>query len=494
MTLQENLPSDKRQPGTYVSFDDVSGSRGLPAVTRKLMVVAMKLASAPATVDKPIVVSDEREARFLFGEGSEAALMVEWANRTWAKVTAARGGAAAQIHVTPVADPAGTAAIHQFVATGSAATESGTAALFVAGRRVNVPISSGDSDSTIATAIAAAVQKIKRFLPATAAVNGGTDSIVDVTANNTGTNGGRILLAVDQQTLPAGVTITVTQDSTAGLGTADLTDALASTLAKSVAGSEYMSLAIANHVAQDLTDLGTHMDSAWDSKRQAFRHAIVGVNESLGTATTLAAGSNRKQTAVACMPNCGNTPGEIAASVAAVNLYQDNPAYNHNRTKLPLFASIDPDDHLEDSEVETALDGGVTPISVDEQGEALLERLFTTKATESGVAFENLRPLKNSKTGAFIAKGVDGRLKITQLGQNLDSDYLRLIKREAIQILREAEGRGWIHRVTEHLAEVRAAVSQAIADRSLLEVPYSVLPSANQTDGTYRMFVEGAEL
>ena len=228
MTLQENLPSDKRQPGTYATHDDTSGSRGIPAVKRKLMIIAMKGATAPALANTPIQVFSEREARALFEEGTEAALGVEWGYRTWAKVVNARGGAGAEVWVTPVADPGGTAAVHAFTITGSA-NEAGTMAIFVAGRRVNVPINSGDANTAIATAAAAEIQKIKQNLPVTAAVGGAGNNEVRCTAVNTGTNGARILLAVDQQTVPDGVTVAITQDQTAGVGTASLVNALAAT-------------------------------------------------------------------------------------------------------------------------------------------------------------------------------------------------------------------------------------------------------------------------
>ncbi len=490
MTLQENLPSNLRQPGSHATFDDTSGSRGLAPLNRRLMIIAMKTAAAPAAADTPIQVFSELEARTQFGQGSEAALMVEWAYRTLNKVIADRGGGAPEVYVCPVADPAGTAAIHRF-AFGGTATEGGTIALFVAGRRVNVAVALNDAAATIATNAAAAINALQANLPVTAAsatVN------CDVTAVNTGANGSRILIGVDSQTIPAGVTVTPTQDQTAGVGVASLVNALAATLTPAIAGQSYMSIAIANHVAQDVTDLGTHMDTAWGSKKQAFRHAFIGVNQSLGTATTLASGGNRKELCVGSMENCGNTPGEIAAALAAMNLSQERPAYNFNRTELPLFVPLDPADHYLDSEVETALAGGVTPISVNEQNTALMERLFTTSTTVNSAAFENLRPLKNSKTGAIVAKSLDNQLKITQLAANLDSDFLRRIIRRAINVLRQFETLGDLHRVDEHLGEVRAAVSAAVADRALLEVPYSVIPDANQVDATYRLFVEAAEL
>ena len=487
MTLQSNIPSDRRQPGTFATFDDTSGSRGLTPVERRLMIVAMMGPTATATADTPVEVFSEREARTLFEQGTEAALMVEWAYNTWRKL-AGRGGAAARVFVTPVADPAGTAAVHRFVAAGTA-TEAGDVIFRVAGRRLSAGVANGDAAATVAASMATAIQAAAANLPVT-----GASATVncDVTAVNTGTNGNRILIEVIST--PAGITVTPSQEQTSGAGTASLVNALLATLAEEVAGTGYMSIAIANHVAQDLTDLGTHMDAAWESKAQHFRHAFVGVNDTLGTATTLASGSNRKETCVVTQENCGNTPGEIAVAAAAMNLSQELAAFNHSRTVLPLYPPLDPLDHYLDAEVESALSGGTTPLTVTAQGEVLLERLFTTQTTFNGAPFENLRPLKNSKTGAIVAKDVDARLKITQLGALLDADYLRLITREAIQILRLHEQIGNLHKVEEHLAEVRAAVSKAVADRALLEVPYSVIPDANQVDATYRLFVEGAEI
>lgn len=489
MTLQENIASDRRQPGTFATFDDTSGSRGTSPTPRRLLICAMKTSAAPAATEVPVQVFSEAEARSLFGVGSEAALMVEWAYKTWRKLAVQRAGSgSAQVWVIPIADPAGTAAIHRFAVTGTA-TEGGDLVVYVAGRRIVVPVASGDAaNPTVAAALAAKIGESVNSLPVTASSTLGN---CDVTAVNTGTNGSRIIIGVDQATVPAGLTVTPTQDQTAGVGTASIVNALDATLG--ILGTGYSAIAIANHVAQDVTDLGSHMDIAWDPKTQKFRHAHIGVNNTLGTATTLASGGNRKEIVVTTCENCPNTPGEMAVVTAAINLSQERPAYNHNRTETPLFPPQDAADHYLDSEVETALDGGTSPLTVTAEGRTLLERMFTTKTTVNGAAFENLRPLKTSKTGAVVAQAIDARLKLTQLAANLDTDQLRLYRAEALSILRQFETLGDLHKVDDHIEELRSAVSAAVVDRALLEVPYSVLPDANQVDATYRLFFEGAD-
>src|SRR5262245_59740689 len=134
---QSNIPTDKRRPGVAISFE-TSGAFSLVGFTRAIALVGTKSSAGTGTAATPGQVFSADDCDRIGGVGSPLALM----GRKVLEVFRLLGGAA-QIWLVPVADPAGTAAIHRFTVTGTA-TEAGDLVLKIAGRTIRVPVASGD--------------------------------------------------------------------------------------------------------------------------------------------------------------------------------------------------------------------------------------------------------------------------------------------------------------------------------------------------------------
>lgn len=474
--LQSNIPTDKRRPGTFVTFDDVSGARGLTPSPRSVCCVGMKHSSGTWTLLTPVQVYNEAEADAGAGRGSELALMLRSALKTFRKQ-----GSAAALWAVPITEPSGTAATRTFTVAGTA-TGAGDALVLISGRLVRVPIKVGDSSATVAAALKAAtdIMVAQGVLPGLGSIVG---SVVTFTYRHLGINGADIK-ASTVSSVP-GITIT-TATGVTGSGVADIQPAL------DVLGSrDYLAVAIANHAAADLTDLGEHADLMWAASRKRFRHMFVGETGTLGTATTLAAAQNRKEIVLVSFEGGLGLPGEYAAAVAAMTQTHERPSHNWNATELDVPGTTDALNY-EDAEVETALAGGVTPLTMSDTGKVRVERLVTTKATQAGAAFEPLRDFAASASAAYYARQVDQQCAIAMQGQNLDAELLRELHGIAYDVLKRGEELGDLHHVDDHADELKVEAHADIPTRAVIEIPVSVVPIANQVDATVRFFSEAA--
>ncbi len=472
--LQSNLPSDKRRPGTYHTFDDTSGARGLVPVTRSVACVGIKTSTGTLAVNTPQQVFNEAEADTYAGVGSELSLMVR---QVFAELRAQ--GASCQVWIVAVAAPVNAAATRTLTFTGPA-TAAGDAVFQIAGRTIHATVKVGDSANTIAATAKAAIDVQAPTLPITAGV---ASAVVTTTNRVHGVNGNDVV--VSAVSAPAGVTI-VAANGTAGAGVASLVSAL-----DSLGSRDYLAIAVANHLAQDVTDIGSHMDAMWASGRKRWRHAFMGENGSLATATTLASPANRKEIIIGSYESSPSLPCKIAASLAALSQSKERPSYNYDGAELQLYPPPDAS-VFSDDEVETAILGGVTPLTITDAGKAKMERLVTTKATLNSAAFENLRDYAVSATSAYTARQVDAKLAPAMKGKNLDSDFLKQLRDLAYSVLKQMEVLGDLQNVDLHAAELKVGAAANSPSRALVEIPESVVPNCHQIDVTHRLFVEAA--
>lgn len=474
---QINIPSDKRRPGSFVTFDFESGPVGLVSIDRAIALVGAMAAGGSATVGEPTQVFDGGECDSAVGQGTPLALMGRKVFEVFRML-----GSGAEVYLVPIADPAGTAATRTFTMAGTA-TEAGEVVVKIAGRTLRVPVANGDAAATVAVALETQIDSNLANLPGTAGVAG---AVCTFTFAVTGVNGNS--LNAETVSVPAGITCTVAV-GTPGAGTIDITAAL-----DALASKNYQAIAISNKLAADVTDAASHLDEMWAATAKRFRWLFMGENGTLGTATTVASGGDRKDLLVGTYEGSGSLPGEIAAALAALAIATPKPSYNFDGQELPLFPPSDSDAYS-DAEVETALAGGTIPLTPGKAGRAKVERFVTTQTTDSaGNPFENLRDYANSRTLAYYAEQIDIAVARAIQGQNLDAALLRTCKGIAYSILLIGQSNGDLHNVEEHKDEIQAAAHPDIPTRILLDVPEAVVPNAHQVDGTYRLIVEGAQI
>ena len=191
------VPNALRLPGAYIEIDGSQAGlgEGLPIV----LLVGQKLASGTAPVGEPIRISGVGDAKTKAGAGSMLAQM------------AARYRAidpTFDLWMLPYADnPAGVAATGSITVT-SAATESGTLALYIAGRVVTAPALAGETPAAFATGLAAAINAADDNIPVMATA---TDATVTLTARHKGTCGNYIdlRLSIYGEDVPTGLNLSI---------------------------------------------------------------------------------------------------------------------------------------------------------------------------------------------------------------------------------------------------------------------------------------------
>lgn len=198
-----NIPGNVRVPLFYAEFRP----GGTPYQSNaRLLLIGQRRSTGLAPADAPIQVRDGQE-NGLFGIGSMLAQMCR---------AARRNGPLQEIWALPVDDlGGGTAASGKLSISGAPVAQSSVLAVYIAGERVRISVGAADTCSSLATALAAAVNALVD-LPVTAAV------VVPTATSFSGntTNGSAVITSVASTTglikgmtvagtgIPAGAVIT----------------------------------------------------------------------------------------------------------------------------------------------------------------------------------------------------------------------------------------------------------------------------------------------
>lgn len=466
MAIQTSIPGSKRRPGAYHEFRFVESGQLVP-LDRRVVVVAEKSAAGSAAVDTPIRIFDELDADAKLGAGSLAAL---GARRGF--LQGKLGGLGApEIWACPLAEPpAGTAAIYTMT-VGGPATAGGDAVLEIAGRLVNVGVTSGDAATAIATAIKAECDRLKTTLPVTASVAG---AIVTLTVPTKGVNGNDI--SRSNVRLPAGVTI-AHANPTPGAGAASIATALGA-----LYDQRYHALAHSNHAVADATVILADSALAWSSKN--YRFHFIGERGSLGTAQTLQASYNDYRTLITSVEGTPTLPVELAMVTAVAEFAREAPNANLDGEVVAVTAPTAALAYT-DPEVESALASGLIPLTP--QGAWMkIERLVTTQITVNGAPFEALRDIAYPRTSAYVAEQVDiGWL--TGFRQEVDyedpdgGDTLRARVRDmVVRVHRACERARYLREVDRFLESIIVEAAPSPAGRLLVADPFKVAGPVHQ--------------
>lgn len=192
------MPAALRYPGAYIVVDGSQAGLGgdIPAV----LLVGQKLATGTAPAGEIVRLSGVKDAEDKAGIGSMLAQMAA----RYRKIDPAL-----DLYMLPYADnAAGVMAAAPITVTG-APTASGTLALYIAGRPVNVAITAAQTVDQVAAAIAAAITAAGADIPVTAAA---VAAVVTLTARHKGTCGNGIDLRLNLygEAMPAGLALTLT--------------------------------------------------------------------------------------------------------------------------------------------------------------------------------------------------------------------------------------------------------------------------------------------
>jgi phage tail sheath gpL-like len=201
-----NIPANIKVPLYWVEVDP--SMAGLATINLKALLVGVMTSDGNATHDVPVPIGSQAQADAAFGPASELAQMFKayyannFANEAWG---------------LPVAEPTGGVAATGAITVTAAPTSAGTIHLYIAGEHVPVNIMTTDTPTTIASAIASAINTYadtigNHALPVTATSATGT---VTLTSHFKGVNGNEVTVitnyygAVGSEFTPPGLTMTL---------------------------------------------------------------------------------------------------------------------------------------------------------------------------------------------------------------------------------------------------------------------------------------------
>lgn len=294
-----DLPSSWLLPGVFIKLNLSGSGAGLNSVTKRLLLLGYKTSSGSQGSDTPIQVTQQADANSYFGNGSDLA-------RLYAAATSQIGGGVANIFCLPIDAPSGgTAATHLIALTGPA-TSAGALDVWICGYRVTVAIANGDSNSTIGTALTAAINLVTD-LPVTASgtstvtltykhkgvVGNDLPVIVNCSASGVTTSPGTITFATNA-TGSAAVSVTIGTTTISSTTTADTATNNATAFANTINSGSYPVTASASSGVITLlyaTDRVVHRISTTTADSTMTSTAAVGT-AGAGTPTLTTALSN----------------------------------------------------------------------------------------------------------------------------------------------------------------------------------------------------------
>lgn len=420
----------------------------------------------------PTQVFSDSDVAAQYGGPSEVAAMVRKALRQ-----AKKKGKTPQFWVSATTDPTGNKEKRTLTVAGTASA-SGQLEFSIAGRHLSVGVALSDANTTIASAIKTAIDAKLADLPVTASVSSG---VVTIIANNTGVNGGDLKTSIDKN-IP-GVTVTIAV-STAGSGAYDITSAL-----DALSDKTYDWIAVANHASADVSDIKDHADDVWDLSVKKWSYALFATNGTVAGATTLGTTANRYQMSIVSMEDCPAMPCEIAAAVATIRAGESRPNRNFDHEVVdlppPPVASI----YL-DSEIETLLAAGVTPLFVNDQGEVEIVRLVTTKTTENSLPFLDTLDVSTMETLTYTASQVDAAWARGFRQADRSDDTIARVKSVTYGILLQEQALGYLQNVEEHKDELLVERDTVNKFRLNVVIPESVVPNLHQIAGVNALILE----
>ena len=475
MTFNQ-IPSDIRVPFVFVEFDDSQAIQGSSKMPHEVLVIAQKTSGTQPALE-PFVATNADQVRAKAGPGSIAHMIARklFANNRTTRTTFVLQD-----------DEAGTASAHTITVTGTA-TAAGTIVLYVSGYRLQVPVSSGDTNDEIAAAIKAKLDVEADELPFTAAV---ATNVVTLTAKNVTTLGDQIDLRdsyYQGEELPAGVTLAYL-NSVNGTTDPDITDVWA------VLGDRhYTEWVVGSNDAANITAVKAEMESRADALRMQGAISFIGKHDTHANLLTFGAGINSGRISQCGAFNCPNAPWEWAAAVAGQYTESVRNDPGQQVTTLPLNGILAPApvDRFDITEKDLLLHSGISTYSVDNGGVVRLQGQITTYLTNSlGAPSEALLYAETPMLLEYLR--YDFRVSMQKYSRHKMADdgtkfapgqkvlTPKVGEAEAVNIARRWEQDGLIENVDQFKDEVRAERASGDTERMDFFLPPDLINNARK--------------
>lgn len=374
MVTFSEIPGNLKIPFIRVEFDSKKAISGPIAQPYKSLLVGTLLSGGSGSVDTLYQVTNKDQAIALFGAGSVLAGMAE--------AYFARSGVS-DLTMLAIAEPSGGAKATGSITVTGPATAAGTLNVYIAGRKVAVGVADEDTAATVAAAIVSKINANSN-IPLAAAVNGGDDTQVDLTANVKGVVGNDIDVRINynaEDETPAGIGISIDAMSS-GSGVPDYSgvDAL-------LGDDHFNFIGISNTDSASLVDIKSMLNDRGSSARMLEAVAVAGNTESVSTAGTLGNAHNNKFLSIISVKSSPTPSYEIAADAVKMLALETpvNPARSFQTVTLPWVKAPALTDRLTSIEQDVLLNDGIATTDITNDGYVAMQRFITTyKTNENG--------------------------------------------------------------------------------------------------------------
>lgn len=390
------IPANVRVPGQYAEFDISNAASGLSTLNYETLIIGQGTDAGSKSANEVVSVTNADQAGEYFGFGSQVHLAAKkyYENNTLNPLTI----------IAATMDPLATATSK---ATGSiqitgAATADGAMILYVAGQRITVAITSGDTVNDIAAAIAAEIAANHPNLPVKTTV--ATDT-VSFEAKNLGVAGNDIDIRTNyyaNEVDADGVAYTITAMSG---GTAD--PALTSVIA--AMADTWWQLIISPYTeTANWNELREELDRRFGPTIKIDGVAFTAKSGTQSNLVTFGSGKNTKQVSCIGVYDVMEQPvevasaavGQIAGSLSAGAGSESRPFQTlelkgiHAPREANRFTFLERD---------ALLKNGISTIKADAAGVVRIERMITTWQTNStGAADVTWLDVNTRFTAMFI--------------------------------------------------------------------------------------------
>jgi len=451
------IATNEKIPGYYGEISTVNSNQGTYDYPTRILVIGQVLTSGSADPLSKHVIADVKEAKALFGKGSQLALMCETILDIQDSI---------EVHaIAQEDDDASVKAAGALLVT-SAATSSGTLYLYIAGTRLKIGISASDTKAEIATAITAAINE-ETDLPVTAVVNGETAEQVDVTSKNAGLCGNEIKITKNYYTgevYPAAFAMTITQ-LTGGAANPDVADVL-----DVIEGGWYTDIVMPYTDTANLVAMEEELEERFSATGKMDATLSIAYRGTFSEVYAFTKARNSEFLTNIDVPKDALEPAWLwAAAVVAWEGFWSNQHPARPYKGLVLKGIKKPPTTRTTTERRILLNNGCSTWTVNADGNVVLERLVTMyQVNEGGIEDETFLDFTTVKTFSFIRYdhnayistlyfGSEGKILTANEAAAAASDVLVTPKTIAASSMARAQlwiEKGWVAELIDIKAEV----------------------------------------
>jgi len=377
----------------------------------------------PSVAEKvPTQLFSDVEAAEYFGYGSQVHLMAK---------AAIEANPYVALSACALDDAGAGVAASGAITIDATAVAAGTLTVYIGYQTAQIAVAKDDTAAEIAQALAIQMQA-QASLPIMAAVDTSVAGKVNITAKNKGVVGNSI--GITYTITNAAITTTIV-DMASGSADPDIDDALAE-----VVSEQYHLIATPYNDQTSLETMRDHLDLVSGPLEQRPAVGVYGFTGALASATTLAGNVNHGRILSAYARNTKSMPLEIAAAMASILAFEEDPARPLNTLELKKIHAPSIDDRLTRTEQESCLYNGVTPLEVGPGEKVQIVRAISTYIQDAqGIDDISLLDITTIRTLDYVRKACRERVALRFPREKLSSKTPPKVKSELLDVLFKLE-------------------------------------------------------